>query len=430
MRFALLGNDPDGVEMACALVDSGHHQLAAFSAPVPDGVRKRWNLDARKVGDAEEALADSAVDLVVVAGKPFSRSEQLRRALQSERHALCVRPAELSIEAAYEAALLQGDAGTVLLPLMPASLHPGIRRLAGLAGRGETPASEGEAVGALVLVEVELESVGEVLIGLDSIASKPAFPGWDLLRALGGEIDEVSAFAEQEELQSARPVLVAGRFNGGGLLRMTLLARRPASSLRLAAFGSRGKAELYFPLGWEGPAFLTWQGPDGEDREESWERWDPWPALVEVLEDTLARRPPNSGHVPELLREAIASAPAAPRAARRHPAAEGRLTWQDAVRALELDDAARRSVEKRRASALEYQQATEEVGFKGTMTLIGCGMVWAVLLLLILSVWVPAAKYIIVGLLVVFLGMQLLRYVIPSSPSGDAPPERDGPAKS
>ena len=41
-------------------------------------------------------------------------------------------------------------------------------------------------------------------------------------------------------------------------------------------------------------------------------------------------------------------------------------TWQDEVRALELDDAARQGAEKRKATRMEYQEANEEVGFKGT----------------------------------------------------------------
>ena len=41
MRFALLGNHPDALEMACALVDSGRHQLTAFTATIPDAIRQR-----------------------------------------------------------------------------------------------------------------------------------------------------------------------------------------------------------------------------------------------------------------------------------------------------------------------------------------------------------------------------------------------------
>ena len=69
---------------------------------------------------------------------------------------------------------------------------------------------------------------------------------------------------------------------------------------------------------------------------------------------------------------------------------------------------------KRRTTPLEYQEASEEVGFKGTMTLVGCAMLWLVLLLLIVSRWVPLAGWLIVPLLAVFLGMQFLRYAVPA----------------
>jgi hypothetical protein len=93
------------------------------------------------------------------------------------------------------------------------------------------------------------------------------------------------------------------------------------------------------------------------------------------------------------------------------PSARPLLTWQDEVRCLELDDAARRSVERRRASTLDYQVASEEVGFKGTMTLVGCGLLWAILLLAILSVWVPRLGWAVGPLLVLFLLLQVLLYV-------------------
>ena len=84
------------------------------------------------------------------------------------------------------------------------------------------------------------------------------------------------------------------------------------------------------------------------------------------------------------------------------------------MRCLELDDAARRSVERRRASALEYPEATEETGFKGTMTLAGCGLLWAVLLLLIGSAWLPWLGWLIIPVLAGFLGLQMLRWVVPA----------------
>ena len=48
MRFALLGTHPDGIDMACALVETGRHQLVAYTSaePVPDHILRRWGEQA------------------------------------------------------------------------------------------------------------------------------------------------------------------------------------------------------------------------------------------------------------------------------------------------------------------------------------------------------------------------------------------------
>ena len=81
MRFALLGNHPDGVAMACALVESGRHRLAAYTAALDESLLRRLGGEARRVSDPEEVLADPAVEAVIVAGAPSQRPAQLRRAL-------------------------------------------------------------------------------------------------------------------------------------------------------------------------------------------------------------------------------------------------------------------------------------------------------------------------------------------------------------
>jgi predicted dehydrogenase len=433
MRFALLGNHPDGVELACALADSGRHHIVACTAAVDEALLRRWGTPAR-IADVEEVLADPGVEAVIVAGSPAVRAAQLRRALQSERPVLCVQPPDPSPEVAYEAAMIRDDAGVLLLPILPEGLHPGIRRLADFIERPDslTP-DKNSPVGPLRLIEFERISPAELLEGLDTVGQKPSFPGWDILRTLGGEIQEVSAFAEEDEPRPGEPVLLSGRFERGGLFQMTLVPVQPAPRWRLAVIGSRGRAELLFPLGWQGPAFLSWRDEAGELHEEAWERWDPWPALVGVFEEALAGgrsagRSQGGAPVPEPLRHAVTPADTLREAVlealpqwdepeeKSRPGREGPatpLSWQDTVRALELDDAARRSIERRRASMLEYPEASEEVGFKGTMTLVGCGMLWGILLLLILSRWVPQVGWLIVPLLVVFLALQFLRYLIP-----------------
>ena len=132
--------------------------------------------------------------------------------------------------------------------------------------------------------------------------------------------------------------------------------------------------------------------------EEAWERWDPWPVLVAEFEAAVA-----------LSHQTPKERAAAPRPL---------LTWQDTVRAVELDDAARRSVEKRRSSVMEYQEASEEVGFKGTMTLVGCFVIWLLPLVVLATIYIPQLSVLIAAVLAAFLGLQLLRYVIPKTPRG------------
>jgi predicted dehydrogenase len=386
MRFALLGDHPDGLDMARALVASGRHGLATYTGDVAGADRlRRWGLGFQPVRDVEEVLADPSIEAVIVASPPSRRPAHLRRALQSERHVLCVHPADDSPDLAYEAAMIQADTRRVLLPLLPEALHPGLRRLAEFA-RAAAPRG-----GEVQLVELDRWATEVVLLGTDFPVQKAALPGWDVVRLLGGELAEISGLTTGEELDSDHPVLVTGRFQAGGLLRASFLQWQPQAWQRFAVLSSFGRAELLFPTGWPGPAVLREPDETGEVQETTWETWNPWPALVEVFEAALRGRTA--------------------------------LTWQTAVRSLELDDAVRRSVARRRVSPLEYPEATEEVGFKGTMTLTGCGLLWAILFLFIVSIWVPRAAWAILPVLAIFLVLQVLRWLIPRTQKPPESPE-------
>jgi predicted dehydrogenase len=399
MRFALLGSHPDGLDFASALAASGRHELAAYNGPESGlEVLRQRGLNVQPIGDIEEILADPAIEAVIVAGKPATRPEQLRRALQSERHVLCVHPADQSPDIAYEAAMIQGDTQQVLLPLMPDALHPAIARLAELTKAADGP------LGSLRLVEMERWSPHSLWIDSDPAVHRPSFPGWDVLWTIGGPIVEVSAFAAKEELSPNDSVLLTGRFDSEALFRSDLLAGQDESRLRLALIGNRGRAELVFPSGWSGPAQLSWRESSGTAHEENWPVWDPWPPFVDVFEAAVGRRSTSIQATPLTLEEKPTG----------KATSSGRLSWQDAIRCQELDDAARRSIERRRASLLEYPEANEEVGFKGTMTLVGCAVIWTILFLLILSVWVPQVGWLIAPVLLLFLGLQLFRWIIPS----------------
>jgi len=80
-------------------------------------------------------------------------------------------------------------------------------------------------------------------------------------------------------------------------------------------------------------------------------------------------------------------------------------------------------------SVLEYPEATEEAGFKGTMTLVGCATLWAILVLLILSRWFSWLGWIIIPVLVLFLGVQVLRWLVPA-PTSEEQRREDGASES
>lgn len=401
MRFALLGTDPDGLAMACALVESGRHSCVAYTSAdgLEDATRRRLGASARLVPDLEEVLANPEIEAIVVAGTPANRPAQLRRALQSERHVLCVHPADGAPDLAYEAALLQGDSHCVLMALLTESLHPAVQRLATLTRSGAAP------LAAPRLIQVERWTTDAILLDT-SKENRPAFPGWDLLRTLGGEVAEVSALTRREELELEEPVLLTGRFESGLLFEVSLIPHQEQERLRVTIVGSQGSVDLSFPDGREGVSFLSWESPEGGYQEETWEPWSPWLSLVEIFEMSLKQ----------------AGQPATPR---KPPVAD---PWQAEVRCLELDDAARRSATRRRSSLMEYQEASEEVGFKGTMTLVGCGLLWLLILLVILANWWPKIAWIAVPLLVLFLALQLLKWFLPR---GSAPaPGRTRPGPS
>ena len=349
---------------------------------------RRWQIGVTPVGDMEEILADPAVEAVIVAGKPADRPAQLRRALQSERHVLCVHPADDSPDIAYEAAMMQGDTNKVLFPLLAEGLHPAVARLAQLLGNS-----------GLLLLEMEHWSTEAVLLETATPGHEPALPGWDVLRKIGGEIVEIVGLAPTEEVRAEDPLLVAGRFERGGLFQTSFLPMQADPRWRLSVRTAVNRLHLEFPEGWPGPARLIWHDEHGVPQEESWEAWNPWAALVENLDEVLAKGNRRAaGQAIDL------------------------VTWQKEIRCLELDAAARSSVERRRASTLEYQEATEEASFKGTMTLVGCALVWGSLVLLLLSAWVPLLGWMILPFFGVFLLLQLLRWVVPPKPTATAVP--------
>lgn len=369
MRFAILGDHSDGVAVARAVAASGRHQLVVCCGPPAADLA-----GVRATRDLEEVLADPDVEAVIVAGRPGERLDQLRRVLQSERPALCVHPVDRNADGAYEMNMLQGDTHQVVAPILPLAANRGVAEFA----------DQVRASGPLQLVEAEFHAAAEALFdGGDD--GEPHFPGWEVLRAVGGTIAEVQAFARDEAVRRGEPVTVQGRFESGVLFRAVYLSRHSEPGLKLTARTATGD---------------TW-------RHEASVRPEDWAELVDRFGSAVAR-----------MRGTPRAAPGAGPAADAGPGP----SWLDEIRAAELDDATRRSIERRRAVTLDYQEANEDVGFKGTMTLVGCGLIWLIPLFLLLSVWLPHVGWLIIPVLLGFLLLQLLRWFVPGPANPTQPP--------
>jgi predicted dehydrogenase len=382
MRFAVFGDHPDGLSMACALHESGRHEIAAYCGHASGGDYLRaFAPGVPTYADIEEALADPRIEAVVVASRPTTRAAQLRRALQAERHVLCVLPVDESLEASYEAALLQGDTRHVLLPILVPAIHPAFAQLRAMV----------EKAPSLIRIDTWRPKSAEHASGPGIFR----FDGWDVLRQWRGEIVEVSAFAESEMPLAGEPTITCGRFEGGGLFHVVNQLGAPRDLWTIQT--TDGTVELEFPEGYLGPALLRAPSPMNLAVHQL-EPFNPGPSLVAAFEKALAGF--QSGEKDYL--------------------SKVRPNWQDAIRSAELDDAVSRGITRRRSTILEFQEATEEVGFKGTMTLVGCSIIWLVILLAILSRWLPWLGWAILPVLVLFMALQIFRWLVPRKEGGSS----------
>src|SRR5262249_13271923 len=97
-------------------------------------------------------------------------------------------------------------------------------------------------------------------------------------------------------------------------------------------------------------------------------------------------------------------------------------TWPDACRDVELSEAIARSLTKGRTIELHDEEHSEHGTFKGTMTSVGCGLLVASLVVLLVAAALAQitgqsifgyAPYFILGMLGLFLLVQSLKLVFP-----------------
>jgi predicted dehydrogenase len=379
MRVLLLGSHPDAIDLAVELASAGVLELAAYAGP--PNVAAHWQgrgWPVQVLRDAEAALALRNIDWIVVGDELPFRPFLLKRALQSERHVLVVHPVDLEPDVCYEALLILGDTKKLLAPLLPE------RATVAFAALGDALRTAG--LGPVQRVDLEYDFPLPT-----SWETHPLLQVWHLPRLAAGEIQELTALSQTEELALATAVAISGRCQTGAFFQLHLTPRPgPCDSLRLAVKGQQGELDLVLPSGWFGSGTLQWRTSAGEQRREL---------------------PPTArpAALMTLGQAAVAGSPLA--------------TWTDATRCLELFSATRQSMRRRRLVVMEYESLGEVGNFKSTMATLGCGLMLLVMVLFFTVPTVPWLKWLILPLLILFLALQGLRWLA----RDEAKPPRQSP---
>ena len=345
MKLGILGTDQRIAGVAAAAAARGDVLVSSVAGEGPAELLDPANCDAVLVGSD---------------GWDTARAEAVRMLVQTGRPLLVSQPLEQSMLWAWELEMIRQDAGGPIVPLLPERLHPFLLRLRRIL---EASVAGGGPLGGLESVVLDRRQAdrrrGAVLATLARDA--------DLIRTLVGEPARVSALgAAADDLvwnsltvgfTAPASVPVRWQIAGGGepLLRISLLC-------------SGGTVEVEIPDDWS----QTWRWLQPGVTVES-PHFDPGGAILGVLDAALGRDavPPASGE------DAV-------------PPASGEdavppASWADASRAIELADTVPRSLARGRGIDLHQEEFSELGTFRGTMASLGCGIILAALLLVVMA---------------------------------------------
>jgi predicted dehydrogenase len=379
MNFLILGDGPDEQAWALALADHPEHPLAVACPGL-----KGWP-EIPAATDLDQALATAGLDAAIVGGEPDLRAEGLRRAAAVGLLIIALHPPGPNADPYYQIALSRQETGAIVVPDLPARLHPGVVAFCQSLAEPTTGVLKYERT----VGPGEGDLLGEV------------FPGVvDLVRAVLGEIASVTALADPPG-EGATSRLVVQLRAAGGLGAEVRLETGPPESARLTLTAPDGSLCLEHDPAFLGPSRLIRRSALGDESVQDLGPWDPHGAILDVLEQDRAGQDAH----PDLL---------------------------DATRAMELAEAVARSLHRGRTIDLHYEEISEAGNFKSLMTSTGCGLLLASLTILPLALagpalglpWTIYVAYIIPPLLVLFTVLQLLRIGIKPPAAGPAPESR------
>ena len=352
MRFALLGDAREVLPLVRAIASHPEHTLSRaalvgelygeLTTLVP-GLRisPRW----------DELLAGEELDAAIIAGHSADVLTAARQLGQSGTPLVVFPDVRLGAEFVYEMTLVRDDRQVPLVPVFAARLGPAVEQL--------TQTLQSPSAGTVLHIEMERECPAERGGGPAAVLEPGEIDGWllrdaDLLRCLAakatgraGDYNQVTVFHAG---RTERGVAVANVSLAGDGLPEASWALKPATMdrWRVVLITERGRLVL--------------------------ERTDKTETLLESGGIPLAASRPDADPGPRMLAHVEAGL-----------AGRGiSPDWTDLTRAFEIVEGSHRSVRRRRTIDLHFETTSERSLFKTRMTALGCGLLSATLLGVIL----------------------------------------------
>ena len=322
MKIAVFGTETQ-LDHVCQLIRRADPDLEVRRLQLPGPERPLPEL----VPLVNELLAEEDVRAAVVAGACPAATEAVRQAVQAGLPVLAYVPLEASADVHYELGVIAQETGAWLMPWWPLLADPCYEAFERCVRRA---CASGKAV-----LEIHV-----------NVADDPSV--WDR------RVVELLGVAERLGFQP----------------REVMAARRPTGELELSGdVSDRLAIRMTVRRGTSPAAELLLQTADGTAC-----RWSV--GVVCDGEAQVVSPPHDAQRAEQRLVERFVAAVGG-----EEPAGQ----WEEVLRVLAVVDAARHSLRRRRAELVTEGVASAETHFKATMAMWGCGLLWALVLI------VPAA---------------------------------------
>ncbi|MGB6042486.1 MAG: hypothetical protein WBF93_04935 [Pirellulales bacterium] len=405
MNFAIVGLDTRISPLAQSISELPEHQLVfacvdrSMNARYAE-VLTRFDDDVLYDTNDRDWLARlhaSSPDVVVVAAGQDSTAlvHAIRRLSELGIPLVLSHPLNHSAMVYYELEILIEDAKVAMIPYVPARSQTAVQVLR--RRMDDQPVGDGvEGLGQLEQITLD-RTVGKITRAelLDAFTSDV-----DVIRYLVGDVSDVAAMHPGGADSLPIPLSVQMNSKRGHLLRWSMSAAAAPPGAKLTLTGTQGSSVLHMP-------------------DE-----DAWQLEGLVSDEDPAVGEESAGGSSDVVASLIRQLEMA-----RNDAEYMQQTWQDVTRSVETTEALEKSLRKGRVVRLSYDGRGEQAAFKGTMASIGCGLLIAMLLVTVVSAvllkiakvqemaglaaFVGKVPYVVLGLLLVFLILQLLRFAIP-----------------